>query len=311
MFFTKDGLEQASHEDVARYHASRFPEGEWVADLTCGIGSDTIALTQRGPVVGYELDAQTAWCARRNVCDQAEIVEMNCLSAKWTFPYAFVDPSRRVASARTRNPNEFSPNPMELTERLRDLKFAGMKLSPMLADDTLAAISSDVEFVSFRGECREAIAWFGGKEPGIRARKIETGAVLSRSESFIGSVESPFEYLYEADPAAIRAHCLGTLCETYSASPLGDSNGYLTSDLPAVSEWLRTYRVKESGNFDEKRVRRSLAALGGGAPIIKSRGVPIDMAKLTKSLTTPGPSQPIVVLYGVGKSVRFLIVEAL
>lgn len=67
MYFTRNGLEQATHQAVAEYHGSRFPQGEMVADLTCGIGADTIALASRGPVIGYEIDAEAAWCARKNV----------------------------------------------------------------------------------------------------------------------------------------------------------------------------------------------------------------------------------------------------
>ena len=44
MLFTARGLEQATDEVVADYKASRFPAGQRVADLCCGIGGDLIAL---------------------------------------------------------------------------------------------------------------------------------------------------------------------------------------------------------------------------------------------------------------------------
>lgn len=37
MLFTREALEQATPYAVARYHASRFPAGVLVADLTAGI----------------------------------------------------------------------------------------------------------------------------------------------------------------------------------------------------------------------------------------------------------------------------------
>lgn len=311
MFFTKNGLEQASHEEVARYHASRFPQGVAVADLTCGIGADLLALADRGPAVGFEIDAETAWFARRNVGDKAIVRNEDCLSAQWDFEFAFADPSRRVGSARTLEPSAFSPDPQVLAERFRALKFAGMKLSPMLQDDYLESFGADVEFVSFGGECREALLWFTGQPPSVCARKVETGAVLERSNDVAEHVETPREYLLEADPAAIRAHCLSALCKQLQGSLLGDSNGYLTSDVAASSEWLTTYRVVDFGGFDMKRLRRCLSKLGRGAPIIKSRAVQIDVAALAKKLATPGKSRPVVVLYPVGQSVRFLVAERL
>ena len=56
MLFDREALEQATHEAIAVYHASRFPAGEIVVDMTVGIGADLIALAARGPVIGFELD---------------------------------------------------------------------------------------------------------------------------------------------------------------------------------------------------------------------------------------------------------------
>jgi hypothetical protein len=230
------------------------------------------------------------------------------MCADWDFRYAFADPSRRLGNARTLDPDAFSPNPKDLAPRLQGLEFAGMKLSPMLSDLTLKELSSEIEFVSFGGECREAIAWFGAGVSQVSARRIETGSVLQSGADFAGTVEKPLAYLLQADPAAIRAHCLGSLCSAYDAQLLGDSNGYLTSNEPADSEWLTSYRVVDSGRFDEKRLRRAL--MGAGTPIVKTRGVKFEVEKLSKSLSSSGTGAPTVVLYPVGKSVRYLIVEA-
>ena len=48
MFFTRQGLEQATDEQLAAYKASRFVVGEAVVDLCCGIGGDLISLGRRG-----------------------------------------------------------------------------------------------------------------------------------------------------------------------------------------------------------------------------------------------------------------------
>ena len=56
MLFTAEALEQSTHEAVAKWRASQFPEGALVADLTTGIGGDLIALAKRGPVLGFDLD---------------------------------------------------------------------------------------------------------------------------------------------------------------------------------------------------------------------------------------------------------------
>jgi len=44
MWLTRDGLEQASAEPIARHRATRYAGTARVADLCCGIGGDLIAL---------------------------------------------------------------------------------------------------------------------------------------------------------------------------------------------------------------------------------------------------------------------------
>src|SRR5918993_3296681 len=53
MFFTPDGLEQATRAEVAARHAARFAAAGAgrVLDLCCGIGGDLIAFARAGPAV--------------------------------------------------------------------------------------------------------------------------------------------------------------------------------------------------------------------------------------------------------------------
>jgi len=76
MWFTSDGLEQATHPAVAAHRAARLARhlasGAAVVDLCCGIGSDLAAAAQVGlRATGVELDPLTAamaaatWATRR------------------------------------------------------------------------------------------------------------------------------------------------------------------------------------------------------------------------------------------------------
>ena len=67
MFFTPQGLEQATDETVAAYKAARFPSAAPVADLCCGIGGDLQALAARGPVIGVDRDPGVAVLAAANL----------------------------------------------------------------------------------------------------------------------------------------------------------------------------------------------------------------------------------------------------
>lgn len=308
MLFTQEALEQASHFEVARYHASRFPTGALVADLTSGIGSDLLALAERGPVIGFELDSERLEFARHNLAVngfEADLRNQDCLAAQWDFDYAFADPSRRVQGRRTLSPEDFQPNPNTLSEKMFGLRLGQMKLSPLLQDDYLTSLGPGLAFISYAGECREALVGCGSDAiPGRCAVKLETAERLP-SGDWLGTVEEPRAYLYEADPAAIRAHCLSS----FGMAGLGDSNGYLTSDEAVQSTWLTGYKVLESVRFDLKTARGMLKTAGIGKVVVKSRVSGLDVVRIGKDLRGTKKQEGIVALYPVGKSVRLTLVE--
>jgi hypothetical protein len=119
------------------------------------------------------------------------------------------------------------------------------------------------------------------------------------------------EYLYEADPAAIRAHATGTLCDRYSLTPLGGSGGYLTGPEPVDSPWMKGFRVLGSGRFDLSSLRRMLRDLNSATPVLKQRAAAQDLQKLHKQLILDGSRQLLVAIYPVGKSLRHVILESL
>ena len=67
MFFTREGLEMATHEKIAEWHASFFPAEVEVVDLSCGIGADLIALARRGKAMGVDIDEEHVDYARWNL----------------------------------------------------------------------------------------------------------------------------------------------------------------------------------------------------------------------------------------------------
>jgi hypothetical protein len=311
MLFVREALEQATHEAVAAYHGHLFPAGELVADLTVGIGADLIALASRGPAVGFELYSERAEDATHNLAVYGQIASIqlaDCTEANWEFDYAFADPARRVDSRRTLDPTEFSPNPVELAERMTELKLGVMKLSPLLPDAFLESLGPRLEFISYGGECREVLAIMGTEAvPGRFAVQVETGEKISAEIPPV-ELSTTLEYLYDADPAAVRGHALGTLCDRFGISPLGTANGYLTGDEEIKSPWFRTYRVLYTGKGDAKSTRKALKELDAEIYEIKQRGVKADLAKTKKELSAKGKLPVSLVLWPDGSSVRHSLV---
>ena len=66
MWFTRDGLEQASAEPLARHRAARYAGFPTVADLCCGIGGDLCALAPGRYALAVDLDPAHLRMAREN-----------------------------------------------------------------------------------------------------------------------------------------------------------------------------------------------------------------------------------------------------
>jgi hypothetical protein len=72
MLFTEAGLEQATRAVVAQTHAQRFVRAgvSRVVDLGCGIGAESLALSDAGiDVLSVELDPETAFVAGHKTFD--------------------------------------------------------------------------------------------------------------------------------------------------------------------------------------------------------------------------------------------------
>ncbi len=303
MLFDREALEQATHEAIATYHASKFPTDALVIDMTVGIGADLIALSKRGPVIGFELDPTRTDYARHN-CPGADVrnedglayvVANNC-------PFIWADPDRRdTAGKRLIDPSAYEPNPLDIP---RDRELTGIKLSPLLQDEYLESVGQRIEFVSYRGECREAIAWSGNiVDPGIFAVDAESGETLPRHE-IEDVVNEPWGIIFDSDPAAGRAHALGN----FGLPQLGDSPGYLTGETHVSSPWLRAYEVLFQDSSDFKRMKEFLRKNNLRVFEVKQRGAGVDPSSIIKQLKTEGDPVSLIA-WKVEKSVRYAVVR--
>lgn len=314
MLFDREALEQSTHEKLAAYHASRFPAGVTVVDMTCGIGADLIAIASRGPVIGYEMNEDRLECARWNLEAYGLQADLRIGDSLEGLPsdYVFCDPSQRIAGKRSRNPLDYSPNPTVVAHKMIESRLGGIKLSPMLDDEFLESLGGSLEFVSLKGECREALVWLGQTPPvPKRAVLIDTMDFLEASDHSFDQAEEPLRYFYEVDPAAIRAHCIGTLCRAHDLQVLGDSNGYLTGSKAIISPWLIPYVVVSAGAYDVKEIVHFLKTGGYVTPDLKQRGCGLDLTTLRKRFVLAGRRNAWVAFWSTGKQIRYAILEKL
>ena len=301
MFFTRDGLEQATRPAVADHHAHRFVAAgvRRVVDLGCGIGSDALAFARAGlEVVAVERDPETAAVAAANLAGRATVV---CADAEQVAgdlladgSAVFADPARRTERGRVWRLAEVTP-PWSFVARLLDgRRPAGVKLAPALPHAEIPA-AAEAEWLSHRGEVVEAGLWAGPAPRPAYARRWSGPPTTRHRSGWRRRAEAPLpvrelgDYLYEPDGAVIRAGAIADVGLLLGAGLLDPHVAYLTADRLQTTPFATAYAVHDQLPYRRKVLHRWLVEHGIGRLEIKRRGLDFDPAVLRRELRPAGP----------------------
>ena len=239
MFFDREGLEQSTGETIARWRAARFAGFESVADLTCGIGGDTLEISKVTKVLASDANGAKVRIARANV--------------------------------------EAVGNPENVTIRTAPAGHGG-KAQAYLVDPS-----------------RRAVVLPGGAEM-VANPAAPTPPVLSH-QSFI----------FEPDPAVVRAGLIPELCLQVGAAVMDPLIAYLTVDQPVHSPFGHSYEVLASLPFSEKAIRGALRGLKIGRVEVKKRGTAVDLESIRRHLQSSMPGHGVVFMTRIGIRPRAFI----
>ena len=163
MYFTPDGLEQATRARVAAHRAARVAMAapSSVLDLGCGIGGDLVAFARAGlTVAGVDADPLRVEVARANLAalglgGAVQVAEAADLDLSG-FGVVFADPARRTDAGRVFDVEGWSP-PWSFVEQLLT-RPACVKVAPGIPHDVVPD-GVEAEWVSDDGEVKEAALW--------------------------------------------------------------------------------------------------------------------------------------------------------
>jgi SAM-dependent methyltransferase len=311
MYFTREALEQASGERLSRYRAARYRGCAHVADLGCGIGGDSLGLAAAVPqVTGVDQDDLRLSMAAQNLAayglgERAAWVQADLTALPWPGAEGFFfDPARRVGGRRQYSVHAYQPPLSQVRAWLPHAPAGGVKLSPGvdLAELAEYAADAELEFISERGELKECALWFGPLRTAARRATLlpasGTGEVytLVADPAAHGEVGPPQAYLYEPDPAVLRAGLVTTLAGQLEARQLDPDIAYLTAPHLRPTPFARAYAIEDALPFQLKRLRQRLRALRVGRVTVKKRGSPLEPQALIQQLRLAGPEERIVVL---------------
>ena len=328
MYFSREALEQSSGEGVARYRGARYALFRSVGDLACGLGGDALGLADTGPALLtlVDLDPLRLALAEANLaaCGHAGRAEFVC-SDLTTAPLPHVealwfDPARRDAARGRRlfSVHNYHPPLAIVKDWLPQLPALGVKISPGVDLAELAGYTAEIEFISEGRELKECVLWFGplrsaeprGAGAFRRATLLPGPHTLLADPAAAATVGAPLAYLYEPDPAVLRAGLVTTLAARLNARQIDPSIGYLTSDTLTPTPFARAFAIEAALPFQLKRLRAALRARGVGQLTVKKRGSPLEPEALIRQLKLSGPESRIVFLTQVSGKPYALIGRA-
>jgi hypothetical protein len=340
MFFTRDGLEQATRQVVARRRAHRLASAgvTRMADLGCGLGVDTIAFARAGiRVRAFDVDPLTAAIADANVAmlgvhDHVEVVCGDAATVELEdYDGAFCDPARRDTGRRDPNqrdraerpddartdpvrhfdPQRFSPPWSYVQELMSRIPSTVVKLGPGL-DHSLIPVDAEAEWVSVSGNLVEAALWCGPlRRVARRASVLRGGASheLTGSGTRNAAVVGVRGFLYQPDPAVVRAHLVAEFADAVEGG-LGDPHiAYVFADAPVATPFGRCLEVVETLPYPLKRLRVALRQHDIGRLEILVRGLAVDPNRLRPELRLTGSASASLVLARLGDAPTALLCQ--
>ena len=303
MYFTPDGLEQATRLSVSTHRAARLTafEATTVVDLGCGIGGDLIAFARAGiTAAGVDLDPVRVAVASANLSALGLPGAVGVADAMDTdirpFDVAFADPARRTGRGRAFSVDAWTP-PWSFVESL----LAGdacVKTAPGIPH-ALVPAGVEAEWVSDRGEVKEAALWGGRLATTARRATVigDGGLATLTDEDDPGAGVGPLgRFLYEPDGAVIRAGLVTAVAAGVGGGLLDPHLAYVTAEASFRTPFARSYEVLETLPHREKQLRAALHERGIGRLTIKKRGVDVVPDELRKRLALKGDHEATIVL---------------
>lgn len=302
MFFARPLLEQASSGIVATHTARRFAGRSWVADLGCGLGGDALALSRSAHVLAVDIDPLAVLLTQANAQalgagDRLQTLRADTRHPAWRLPAAWADPGRRAGDRRLFDPDRLQP-PLSVMLDLHRSGIAdmGIKLMPGLPHTTIPA-EAEAEWISLCGELKEAVLWLGSLARTGRRR----ATVLPANAEIVAAgaqadCRPPGTWLYEPDPAVIRAGAVGDLAVLLGLWQIDAEIAYLSGDELKPTPFARAWPVIEHLPFDLKALNRRLQVLEGEVVAVKKRGSPIEPEAFRRRLSGHSGGRPLVVV---------------
>jgi hypothetical protein len=307
MYFTAEGLEQASTERMAMYHATLYEPFDGIGDFCSGIGGDLIGLAQAHRVLAVDIDPTHsqmgvlnagAYGVGRRVQPLVGDVELVGLYGEEKFG-VFIDPARRMDGRRL-GAGESRPSLGWCFSLAENRVPVAIKAWPAIPLDRVPA-TWGIEFVSEGRELKEALLVSPLMDRPARRATVLLPEVqtLDAKSGDATAVRDPGRFLLDPDPAVTRAGLVQDLARQLGANDVWKIDhevAFLSSNAHVSSPFARTLEIEASQPWNLNRLKETLRSLDIGSVDIRKRGSAVDVDDIQRRLKLTGTRPAMVVL---------------
>lgn len=298
--------EQSSSEATALHKARLLGTVGTAADLTGGMGIDSLFLARRAAHVDYvELSLDLCRLMEHN-CGALGVsnISVHCAdsigwltAADGRYDLVVADPARRdTAGRKVVAFDDCQPNlPRHLDVILAHCDTLAVKASPMIDIDLgISQLKqvAEVHVVAVEGECKEVLLLCraADAEPVIHCTNLRRDGSVATSHSFTRTAEAEApvsyctavgRYIYEPDASLLKGGAFRSVCGWFGVQKLDrNTHLYTSADLREPFSG-RVFEVVGEVALSAKAIRKALPE--GRASVI-CRGYPEAAAQLQKRL---------------------------
>ena len=295
-------LEQCSSEAAAHYKASFVKGAGIVADLTGGLGVDSVAFSQvAGDVLYYERNPELAAAAfgnfeklgAANIAVCCAEVGPGQIDALPVCGWIYADPARRSAAGRkVFLLEDCEPDILTLLPSIwQKTTNVMLKLSPMadisMVASRLGSELAEIHIVALKGEVKELLCILkAGNTAGYTETVVELedgGSLAFRPEDEAAAVAvpapapEPGDFLYEPRPALLKAGLFKLPCTRCGLRKFAPSTHLYTGPGTPVP-FFKIYRIRETAPLGKSTLKDFAARYPGAS--VSARNLPLGSEEL-------------------------------
>ncbi len=283
LHYRDEDIRWATHELAAEYRAQRL-KCKVIVDIGCGIGFQSFAFAKTcKKVYGIEIDVEKIKLAEKNAkilsWKNIEFLSGDALSDQIIaqlndVEIVFCDPERSPEE-RQRNVATIKPSIPELLQKYRKLtENIAIEFPPQITE---IPFDCEREYLSIDGALNRLTLYFGDLQQCARSAVILPGKerLASDEHAVLEETDQLGEYLYEADPAVVKAGLLAELSQKTKTKLYSSGKAvFFTADKKVSSPFFKnSFKVIEVCRQDEHEIITALHKHEAGKIILR---MPID-----------------------------------